>query len=146
MIIIAKLVILTVVIVMALKVAMSEGMIFEKVGKWLEDKSKGNRVYEMFICPWCMNSLQGITAHLFAFGLGILPLEFNWQLVIRYPIIVFASSFISGNLWNLYETINRIKEKNEAETDFYLRALQEDQDEDYEGEKTEKGYLKGVKN
>lgn len=115
-----KLIVITVTIVMALKVALSEGMIFQKVGEWLENKVKdGHKIYDLFICPYCMNSLQVFTAHAFAFGLNIIPFEFSWPLLIRIPLVVFASSFISGNLWNLYETVNRIKEKNEAEANYY---------------------------
>lgn len=120
MIILFKLVILTVIIVMALKIALSKGMIFEKVGDWLEAKvDAGYKIFDLFICEWCMPTLQVFTAHAFAFGLGILPFEFNWQLVIRWPLVVFASSFVSGNLFNLYLTINRIKEKNDAESIYY---------------------------
>lgn len=105
---------------MALKIALSKGMIFEKLGEWLENKvDAGYKIFDLFICEWCMPTLQVFTAHAFAFGLGILPFEFNWQLVIRWPLIVFASSFVSGNLFNLYLTINRIKEKNDAESIYY---------------------------
>lgn len=130
MIIIAKLILLTVMIVMALKIVMSEGMLLERLGNWFEYKvadkyegdvlvEKGNKFYDLFICPWCMNSIQSLTAHAFAFGLGILPLEFNWQLIIRLPLVIFGSSFISGNLWNLYQTINNIKDRNEAQENYY---------------------------
>lgn len=120
MIILFKLITLTVIIVLALKISLSQGMLFEKVGDWLESKvNAGYKMFDLFICQWCMPSLQVFTAHAFAFGLGILPCEFNWQLLIRLPLVVFASSFVSGNLWNIYETINRIKEKNNAESIYY---------------------------
>lgn len=120
MIILFKLITLTVIIVLALKISLSQGMIFEKAGDWLESKvNAGYKIFDLFICEWCMPSLQVFTAHAFAFGLGVLPFEFNWQLVIRYPLVVFASSFLSGNLFNLYLTINRIKEKNDAESIYY---------------------------
>lgn len=114
-----KLIALTVTIVLALKVALSKDMLLDKLGVWLEQKSDKEKIYNLFICPFCMGTLQVFTAHAFAFGLNVLPLEFNWQLIIRIPLVIFASSFISGNLWNLYETVNRIKEKNEVEAEYY---------------------------
>lgn len=105
---------------MALKIVMSEGMLLEDLGEWFLDRvDEGKKGYDLFICQWCASTLQSITAHAFAFGLGIIPFEFNWQLIIRWPLVIFGASFLSGNVWNIYETINRIKEKNEAETEYY---------------------------
>lgn len=133
MILILKLVILTVIIVLALRVAMSDKMLLEKVGKFFEKKvEEGHKWADLIVCPWCSGTLQSITAHAFAFGLGILPLEWNWQLLIRWPVVVFASSFISGMLWTIYLTINQIKEKNEIEAHYYnyiLSNVRQDEDE-----------------
>lgn len=129
----AKLILITVTIVMGLKIAMSEDMLLERLGFYFERKVReGRKVYDLFICPFCMNSLQSLTAYAFAFGLKVLPFEFNWQLVIRWPLVVMASSFISGNIWNLYETINQVKEKNKAETEYYERCNRIDELEGYE--------------
>lgn len=125
MIVLAKLIILTVIIVMGLKIVMSEGMMLEKLGKYFERKvDEGYKIFDIFICAWCMNSLQSLTAHAFAYGLGILPPEFDWQLVIRLPLVIMGASFISGNLWNIYETINRIKERNEAEAEYFNSVIE----------------------
>lgn len=104
---------------MGLKIAMSEDMLLEKLGKWFDKKKDRYKIFEIFICPWCMCSLQSITAHFFAFGLNILPFEWNWQLIIRWPLVVMGASFVSGNAWNLYEMVNRIREKNEEEAIYY---------------------------
>lgn len=131
MILIFKLVILTVVIVLALKVAMSEKMLLERLGKYFEQKVEdGYKFFDIFICQWCMSSLQSITAHAFAFGLGILPFEWDWQLFIRWPIVVFSSSFISGVLWTLYLTMNQIKDKNEIEAYYYQTVLSNKNEEE----------------
>lgn len=120
MVVLFKLIILTVIIVLALKISLSQGMLFEKVGDWLESKvNAGYKIFDLFVCQWCMPSLQVCTAHAFAFGLGILPWEFNWQLLIRWPLVVFGASIISGNIWGLYQAINQIKEKNEQEAEYY---------------------------
>lgn len=120
MILLFKLVALTVIIVLALRVALSEGMLLEKLGAYFERKvDEGHKYFELFICPWCMGSLQSVTSHFFAFGLGILPFEFNWQLLIRGILVIFASSFISGLLWTVYLTLNQIKENNQAQAEYY---------------------------
>lgn len=120
MILLIKLILITVIIVLALRVALSEGMLLERLGKNLEDRvERGQKIYDLIVCPWCSGSLQSITAHGFAFGLGILPFEWSWQLLIRWPLVIFGASFISGMLWTIYLTLNQIKEKNEAEFHYF---------------------------
>lgn len=108
---------------MGLKIAMSEGMLLEKLGNYFDRKiDEGHKWMDLFYCQWCMSTLCVIYAHFFAFGLDIIPFEWNWQLLIRYPLLVCAGAFLCGNAWNIYETINQIKEKNEAEAN-YLKSL-----------------------
>lgn len=119
-----KLIGITVVLVLGLKIAMSEGMLLEKVGKFFERKiEEGNKWMDLFYCQWCMGTLQSITAHFFAFGLGVIPFEWNWQLLIRYPLIVMGSSIVAGNIWNIYLMINKIRERNESEWEYYNTLL-----------------------
>lgn len=120
MILLFKLISLTVIIVLALRVALSEGMLLERVGIWAEKKvDEGYKIFDLLVCTWCSGTLQSLTAHAFAFGLGILPWEFNWQLVIRWPLVVFGASFISGMLWTIYLTLNQIKDRNESQSEYY---------------------------
>lgn len=129
MILLLKLILLTVIIVLALRVALSEGMLLEKLGKNLEDRvEKGQKVWDLIICPWCSGTLQSITAHFAAFGLGILPFEWNWQLLIRWPLVVFGACFVSGMSWAIYLTLNQIKKKNEAEAAYYNSLFTEKTD------------------
>jgi hypothetical protein len=123
MILLFELILITFIIVMGLKIAMSKDMLLEKLGSWLEKKAEEKKIFEMFICQWCMATLQSVTAHFFAFGLGLLPFEWNWQLLIRWPLVVMGASFLCGNIWNIYETINRIKEKNEVEAEYLKRVM-----------------------
>lgn len=109
MILLFKLIVLTFIPVIGLKIAFSKGMILEGVGLWAELKvENGHKVYDLFICPWCMSSAVVFLAHGFAFGLGILSLEWNWQLLIRWPLVVMGSSFLCGMTWTIYETISQI--------------------------------------
>lgn len=110
---------------MGLKVVMSKGMLLEKLGLFFERKiDEGNKWYDLFYCQWCMSTIQSVTAYFFAFGLGILPFEFDWKLLIRWPLIVMGASFINGNLWNLYQATNAIKERNELEAEYYDSILE----------------------
>lgn len=155
MLILFKLIALTVMIVMALKIVMIEGMLLEKLGKYFERKVKGgHKIYDLFICPWCANTIQVFTAHAFAFGLGILPFEFNWQLIVRLPLVIFGASFISGNLWNLYLTTNSIRDRNEAQENYYNIRVEEIIDSIDDGvddgfdddEDKKKGYFEAINN
>lgn len=120
MILLFKLVILTVIIVLALRVALSDDMLLEKAGRYFDKKvDEGYKIFELFVCPWCMGTLLSFPAHGIAFGLGILPFEWNKELIIRWPMVVFASSFISGVLWTIYLTLNQIKENNQAQAEYY---------------------------
>lgn len=160
MILIFKLILLTTMIVMTLKVVLSKDMLLENLGKWLEYKAsdkyedgelieKGNKFYDLFICPFCMNTIQSITAHAFAFGLGILPLEFNWQLFLRWPLVIFGAAALSGFTWTLYETVNRIKDRNEAEENFYnisIEEMIERNDSDFDEDGYKKKFFEKLKN
>lgn len=130
MVVLIKLTIITVIIVLGLKVAMSENMLLDKLGMYFERKvDEGYKYFDLFICPWCMPTIFSIIAHGFALGLNIIPYEWNWQLLIRYPLLVGASSFIAGNLWNLYLTVNQIKEKNETETEYFKMLMSQPEEE-----------------
>lgn len=120
MILLFKLIILTVIIVLALRVALSEGMLLERLGRFFERKvDDGYKIFELAICPWCSGTLLSIPAHFFAFGIGVLPFQWNMELLIRWPLVVFASSFISGILWTIYLTLNQIKENNQTQAEYY---------------------------
>lgn len=121
---ICKMIFLGVCWVMLWRVAVSDKMIFEKVGKWAEAKvDKGHKVYDLFICPWCMGSVHGI---LFiwplAFAMRILPFEWNWDYVCMYPFYLGGTSFISGMLWHIYLTMNQKKDYYESGVTFHQNA------------------------
>lgn len=117
-------IILTYIISMGWKIAISEGMLLEKIGNWGEAMvDKGWKVMNMIVCPWCICTLMSVVAHAAAFGLGILPMEWNWQLLIRWPLVVMGGSLLSGMTWTIYETINRVKERNETQEEFYDEEL-----------------------
>lgn len=120
MIVLFKLIILTVMIVLAMRVAMSDKMLLENMGRYFERKvDEGYKVFDLFVCPWCSGTFFSLPAHCFAFGLGIIPFQWSWQLLIRWPLVVFGSCFISGMLWTIYLTLNQIKENSEAQGNYF---------------------------
>lgn len=130
MILLFKLITLTVIIVLGLKIAMSDGMLLERLGRFFERKiDEGYKVFDLFYCQWCMSTLSSIVAYFFAFGLNILPFEWDWQLLIRWPLIVMGGSIVAGNIWNVYLTINQIKDRNEVEAAYY-KTFFEQQNQD----------------
>lgn len=131
-----QLIILTVIIVLALRVAMSDKMLLENLGRYFERKvEEGYKIFDLFVCPWCSGTLLSIPAHLFAMGLGILNFEWNKELLIRWPLVVFGSSFIAGTLWTIYLTLNQIKENNEAQAEYFKKLNKSIQPEEPEENK-----------
>lgn len=124
MIVLLQLILITFIWVMGIKISTAKGMIFEGLGNYAEKKvDEGHKIWEALVnCEWCLPSVHSLFGHAFAFGLGILPFEFNWQLLIRWPLVIMGTSLLSGLTWTIYLTINQVKERNEAETE-YLKSL-----------------------
>ena len=105
---------------MGLKISTSEGMIFEKIGNYARRKvDEGYKIWDLIACEWCAGTWLSIVAHFFAFGLGILTFEWNWQLLMRWPLVVIGASITSGIVWTIYLTLNEIKENNKAQTEYF---------------------------
>ena len=120
MILLFKLIVLTYIVCMGWKIATSRGMLLEGIGEWGERMvDSGYKLFDLIVCPWCIATTMSIVAHGFAFGLGILPFEWDVKLIIRWPLVVMGTSLLSGMTWTIYETINQIKDRNIREVDFY---------------------------
>lgn len=121
MILILKLIALTSIWVLGIKIATADDMVLEKVGQYGKKKvEEGHKIFEaLIVCQWCMPSIHSLIGYAFAFGLGILPVQWNWQLVIRYPIVVMGSSLVCGLTWLIYETLNQIHDRNEIQKRYY---------------------------
>lgn len=129
MIILFKLIIIVSIWVLGVKIATSNDMVLQSLGKWGQEKAKKYKIFEaLIVCPFCMPSIHSMIGYLFAFGLEILPFEFDWKLIIRYPLVVMGASIVSGFTWTSYEIGNRIKERNELEAEYY-NSLLENKDE-----------------
>jgi hypothetical protein len=119
-----KMVILTISWSLGWRVIISKGMLFEKLGDWSEKKVEaGNKIYDVISCPFCIPNLHGILfVWPLAFGLGVMPFEWNYKYLLLYPFILSLSSFITGFTWNIYQTINSIKENKDWGSKYYENA------------------------
>lgn len=121
---------INVVLVLSMKIVMSEDMLLEKLGRFFERKiDEGYKIFDLWYCQWCSGTFYSFPALAFSIGLGVIPFEWNWQLLIKWPLVVGGTSIIAGNLWNLYLTVNQIKEKNEAETEYFKMLMSQPEEE-----------------
>lgn len=125
MIILIKLIGITVMLTLGWKVVISEDMLLERVGYWLTDKvEQGNKIFELWLCPWCTTFFVLLA---FGFGFGLEIITLSWKLFLLFPLCVAGSSFISGILWTIYQTINTVKENNEAQSEHFKTINYEEQ-------------------
>lgn len=116
MILIIKVIALTVIWCLGLKVALSEGMIFEKIGQFLNHKVEveNKKIFKAIgQCEFCMPSIHTLFG--IAFGLASKTIIFSWNIVILYPIFVMGASFTTGVIWNLFSYLNTKKELAESQ-------------------------------
>lgn len=117
--ILIELVGITVMLTLGWKIVISEDMLLERVGYWLTDKvNQGNKIFELWLCPWC-TTFFALVAFGFAFGMDLLPFVCSLKNILLLPLTICGSSFVSGMLWNLYETLNRVRENNESQSEYF---------------------------
>jgi hypothetical protein len=107
--------------VLGVKISTAEGMVFEKLGNWGEEKEEeGYKIMKGLItCQWCLPGFHSLVAWAFAFTIGGLAFEWNWKYLVMWPIIIMGTSLCTGLTWTIYLTINQIREKNEIEAKYY---------------------------
>ncbi len=109
MIIILKIILITSIWCLGIKISTAKGMIFEKMGNWAQQKvDAGNNIYQTLLtCPWCMPSVHSLIGFLFAIGLGIVD-HISLELLIMWPLIIMGASVMTGLIWAIYEAISQI--------------------------------------
>jgi ABC-type spermidine/putrescine transport system permease subunit II len=109
MILLMKLILITAIWCLGIKIATAKGMILEGLGEWAEDKvEQGHKIFEpLLVCPWCMPSIHSAIGYLFAFSIGVVA-DFKFELVIMYPLVVMGASVVTGLTWTIYETISQV--------------------------------------
>lgn len=102
--------------VLGMKIVTHKGMVLEKLGQYGEKKvEQGKRIFEpLFVCEWCMPSIHSVIGYMVVYTTMA---TFHLQALLMYPIVAMGSSFSSGMLWLIYETITirkKFYEKQEA--------------------------------
>jgi hypothetical protein len=104
-----KIILITAIWCLGVKIVTAKGMVLEGVGEWAENKvEQGYKIFEaLLVCPWCMPSIHSIIGYLFAFAIGAVT-GYKFELVIMYPLVVMGASVVTGLTWTFYETISQI--------------------------------------
>lgn len=125
--ILIKLIGITSLLVLGWKIVTSEGMLLESVGDKIKQKvDEGYKYFELLQCPWCMSGVWSLLGFAFAYGLGIISIE--WRLLLLYPLCVCGSSLVCGFTWSLHLMMDAIKENNETQKDtLYYNFEQEEE-------------------
>ena len=94
----------TVSIAFAVKISTSEGMVFEKIGKYAEKElEEGHKYWEaLILCPYCMPSVYSLFGGLTFY---LVNGSFDYHLLFAWPVIVGFSSLIHGMVWTLFELL-----------------------------------------
>lgn len=116
MILLAKLISITSILVLGYTIVTQEGMALYSIREWaMRKKEEGKKWAEpLFICHWCQPSSWSLISFGFSFGLGIIN-RFEWNLVFYYILTVGGSSLLNGLVWGYHL-------KTDAQTDFYKSA------------------------
>lgn len=120
MIILFKLVLLTSIWCLGIKIITAKGMGLSNLGDYgLNKVGEGKWVFDpLIVCEFCLPSIHSLFGYAFAVGIGVIT-HFSWSLVFMLPFVIAGSSIISGLVWNSYLTMVSIKNRNEAEEDYY---------------------------
>jgi len=104
--------------VIGLTIVTQKGMGLYSIREWAE--KKGTKLMEpVILCPWCMPSIHCMFGYFFSFASGVV--DFNYKLILMYPIAVMATSLFSGLTWSLYKLVEiNIKVQNNKESLTYF--------------------------
>lgn len=115
-----KLIVLTSIWCLGIKIATAEGMVLERLGNYASKKvNEGKIIFDPLInCEWCLPSIHSLFGYAFALGIGLIN-TFSWKLVVMYPLVVIGSSVVCGLTWTVYQMVNAIKEMNNVGIEYY---------------------------
>ena len=95
---------ITTVLILGATVVTQEGMLFYFL-RVSADKKKKKIFDALILCVWCMPSVWSLIGIAISFGVGVLD-SFSYRVFFVYPIVVCASSVLSGIVWSLYSYIS----------------------------------------
>lgn len=120
MLLLLKLILLTSIWCLGVKIVTSPGMLLHQIGEYGERKvEEGKRIFEaIVVCEFCLPSIHSLFGYFFAIVLGIIPC-FSWVFVLIYPLVAIGSSIVSGFTWTAYKTLVNYRDLAESKIDFY---------------------------
>lgn len=126
MIVLFKLILITTIWCLGFKVLTEQGMLLGKLGEYGKRKVlEGKILFDpLVVCEFCLPSIHSIIGYGFAIALGIIS-KFEFNLLYMYPLVAMGTSISCGFIWNGYLTMNRIKERNEMEYEYYDSLCEE---------------------
>lgn len=130
-----SLIVVTSILVVALRVAISEDMLLENIGFWAEDKiAKGHKIFKLLTCPFCAPSVMSIAGYFFCIVTGIVSYS-SYKVALLYPLVVCGASILSGFSWSVLMLLD-------SKTEYYQRMPQDPNIEEESIEETTENYLK----
>lgn len=128
MIILFKLITITTIWCLGIKILTSKGMLLQSIGDYGHKRvSEGKLIFDPLIaCEFCLPSIHSIIGYSFAIALGVIT-NFSWSLVFMYPLVAMGSSIECGFIWNGYLTMINIQERNQIQSEYYDSLCQEDE-------------------
>lgn len=126
MILLLKLIIITTIWCLGFKILTERGMLLQKLGEYGKIKvDEGYIIYDpLIVCEFCLPSIHSLIGYGFAVAIGVIS-KFEFNLVYMYPLVAMGTSISCGFIWNGYLTMNRIKERNEFQTEYYDHLCEE---------------------
>lgn len=126
MILLLKLIIITTIWCLGFKILTERGMLLQKLGEYGKRKvDEGYIIYDpLIVCEFCLPSIHSLIGYGFAVAIGVIS-KFEFNLVYMYPLVAMGTSISCGFIWNGYLTMNRIKERNEFQTEYYDHLCEE---------------------
>lgn len=117
----------TVAISFAVRVSTTEGMVFEKIGKYAEGElDKGHKYWEaLVLCPYCVVSTYSLFGGLTFF---LVTGSFDYHLLFAWPVIIGFSSLVHGMVWSVFELLWAKKayyEKEEERVHYIVKDMKD---------------------
>lgn len=117
MFLLAKLIILTSILVLGYTAASQEGMVLYPIRQWAE-KQKGKIWETLLLCHWCQPSTWTVAAYVFIWIIGEGSVHFTFCQILIYPLVVCGSSVLNGLVWATYKAISEIDKNYRMENEW----------------------------
>ena len=130
MLLLIKLIAITSIWCLGVKILTAQGMAFQKLGLYAAKKVKeGKLIYDpLLACEFCLPSIHSLFGYFFAVVLGTIS-SFSWSLVLIYPLVAMGSSIVTGFTWTGYKALVNYRDLTETKVIFYDNLLEGEYEE-----------------